>query len=452
MRILRFTGKKVYGFLSIDLNFNDDLSIVIGSNGSGKTTSVQLLQAILLPNFKDLFTIPFEQLHLYFNNNNIDYQISAFSQDNYIVIRANHIDEVLRLNTLPYSEISYLSLSVKEIEDINSTVLREYAEHPVIAFIRNTPSPVFIGLDRRNEEFENEKEDLALERRRYLNRVANDNLTRKSQFKGTLGKSLLETEFLIQDMYRRIRSIEDRLTLELQNEMLLTSFEYITFDDNFEFNTYREQRHLLSRRKEIEQVLSKIRHGDNSIFLKKLNTFFTKLASLLETVEDKEYGVSIEWLANYAQIGKLSKLVEIIDDYNSKIERRFNPINKFLEIINSYFKDSGKSIYVDKVGHLLIKRPLGKDAPIDALSSGERQIVILFANVMFNKYANSNSENILIIDEPELSLHIRWQERFVDTLLMASDKTQFILATHSPDIVGEYKNNCIKINSLNDVR
>jgi predicted ATP-binding protein involved in virulence len=43
-------------------------------------------------------------------------------------------------------------------------------------------------------------------------------------------------------------------------------------------------------------------------------------------------------------------------------------------------------------------------------------------------------------------LHIKWQEKFIDTLLTASDNTQFILATHSPDIVGEHKSKGVKIN------
>ena len=72
--------------------------------------------------------------------------------------------------------------------------------------------------------------------------------------------------------------------------------------------------------------------------------------------------------------------------------------------------------------------------------------MILFANVMFNKYSSESKENILFIDEPELSLHIRWQEKFIHTLLTASENTQFILASHSPDITGEYKSKGIKIN------
>ena len=64
MKILNFTARKVYGYIPINMRFNDDLSIIVGSNGTGKTTGIQLMQAILCPNFKDLVTIPFESVEL----------------------------------------------------------------------------------------------------------------------------------------------------------------------------------------------------------------------------------------------------------------------------------------------------------------------------------------------------------------------------------------------------
>jgi len=446
MRILNFKGIKVHDYLTIDLSFNQDLSIITGSNGCGKTTSILLLQAILCPNFKDLLSIPFDRLELSFVHQKIEYQMTVKNSESNLIIGVNSILEPLLIPKIKFDELEFLSARHKEIGDINEMVLKNAGVHPVLEFIKTLPSPIFIGLERRNEDVQNEKEDYNLERRRFYNKSRNEFSDYKRQFKGTLGAGLLETEFLIQDIYRRLRAIEDRLTSDLQNEILLTSFEYIPFNSNFDVNSFQEKRNLLSRRKVIEDALSKIGYGNNAQFSRKLSEFFTKLETLLDRINTRDKGIDIEWLTNQSQIDKLSKLVKIIDDYNSNVERGFKPINKFLNIINSYFKDSDKSIYVDKVGHLFIKRPNGKDVPIDALSSGERQIVILFANVMFNKYSTQSKENILIIDEPELSLHIRWQERFIDSLLTASDNTQFILASHSPDIVGDHKVKCVKIN------
>lgn len=52
---------------------------------------------------------------------------------------------------------------------------------------------------------------------------------------------------------------------------------------------------------------------------------------------------------------------------------------------------------------------------------------------------------VFIIDEPELSLHIRWQKIFVDKAMEAQKNNQLILATHSPEIVGEYREKCITV-------
>lgn len=49
----------------------------------------------------------------------------------------------------------------------------------------------------------------------------------------------------------------------------------------------------------------------------------------------------------------------------------------------------------------------------------------------------SKLSRVYVVDEPEVSLHITWQEQFVDALLKASPDTQFILATHSPSIIAK---------------
>lgn len=67
------------------------------------------------------------------------------------------------------------------------------------------------------------------------------------------------------------------------------------------------------------------------------------------------------------------------------------------------------------------------------LSSGEIQLIVIFAHLYFNP--ETEKANIFIIDEPELSLHVQWQAKFVDAVLGASSNTQFIMASHSPTII-----------------
>ena len=70
------------------------------------------------------------------------------------------------------------------------------------------------------------------------------------------------------------------------------------------------------------------------------------------------------------------------------------------------------------------------------MSSGEQQVLILFSYIAFN----SQDGKIFIIDEPELSLHIKWQEDFLEKLELITPKTtQLILATHSPILANKKK-------------
>jgi predicted ATP-dependent endonuclease of OLD family len=153
--------------------------------------------------------------------------------------------------------------------------------------------------------------------------------------------------------------------------------------------------------------------------------------------------INIEWILNKAQIDRVTDLIEIIDTHKSKMDKVFAPITMFLDSVNSFYKDTGKELTLDSVGQLGIKRPDGKTAPIEALSSGERQLLIIFAHLIFNEYGSRS--NIFIIDEPELSLHLIWQEQFVEKAIKVSPSTQLILATHSPEIVGEYKDHCVSV-------
>lgn len=146
---------------------------------------------------------------------------------------------------------------------------------------------------------------------------------------------------------------------------------------------------------------------------------------------------------NKVQIDRISSLVYVIDEYNEKIGKMYAPISKFLSTVNEFYKDSRKKIEINAVGQLVIIRPDNKKSSIDILSSGERQLLVIIANVMLNRYANTSG--VIVIDEPEISLHLKWQELFSETILSVSPNTQFILATHSPDIVGELTDKCKSI-------
>ena len=122
----------------------------------------------------------------------------------------------------------------------------------------------------------------------------------------------------------------------------------------------------------------------------------------------------------------------------------------FQDSVNSFFAETGKEIKIEESGDIkvYIKNALKENSIYD-LSSGEKQIVIMLAHLAL--YKQFDNAPIFIIDEPEVSLHIAWQEIFVDALMQAAPDMQFILATHAPAIISktERKGWCEDLSKMN---
>ena len=88
----------------------------------------------------------------------------------------------------------------------------------------------------------------------------------------------------------------------------------------------------------------------------------------------------------------------------------------------------------------------GDKFDINELSSGEKQ---LFLRTLAIKMLNPEN-SIILIDEPELSLHPKWQQRIVDVYRKIGKNNQIIIATHSPHILGSVKKENIMLLDKDD--
>ena len=78
------------------------------------------------------------------------------------------------------------------------------------------------------------------------------------------------------------------------------------------------------------------------------------------------------------------------------------------------------------------------------MSSGEKQLFILLAEVLLK-----NRQHVVsITDEPELSLHISWQQKILPALHKLNPACQIIIATHSPEIAGSYPDKIILMEDI----
>jgi len=101
------------------------------------------------------------------------------------------------------------------------------------------------------------------------------------------------------------------------------------------------------------------------------------------------------------------------------------------EIINTLFVNMEFTVDIES-GFLLKFR--GRDpVPPEALSSGEQNQLVMYYDLIFK----TDPGTLVLIDEPEISLHVVWQRQFLDTILgiIGINGSDFILATHSPQLI-----------------
>lgn len=127
-----------------------------------------------------------------------------------------------------------------------------------------------------------------------------------------------------------------------------------------------------------------------------------------------------------------------MEDINSLIRnqasKNIEKIHEMILLCNQYIKN-GKELHYSEIEGNILVRIKDNDLNLEVLSSGEKQLVSIFA------YLYLKDEKFLVIfDEPELSFSLFWQKKILIDISSISSCTGFIAVTHSPYIVdNEYK-------------
>ena len=107
-----------------------------------------------------------------------------------------------------------------------------------------------------------------------------------------------------------------------------------------------------------------------------------------------------------------------------------NEINSIFDILELDVKLKGFS--KDEKTMPIFENSAGEEFDINDLSSGEKQLFLRTLSIKMLEPKNS----IILIDEPELSLHPKWQQRIIEVYKKIGENNQIIIATHSPHILG----------------
>jgi predicted ATP-dependent endonuclease of OLD family len=158
-----------------------------------------------------------------------------------------------------------------------------------------------------------------------------------------------------------------------------------------------------------------------------------------KSTQDSYLDIRLEQLQSdygYYLSDLVKELTERINSNSSITKAELDQINErknlFISLVNECFSETGKTLSNDSTKLVFLKNNTIGIYPKE-LSSGEKQLLIILLTVLLER----GEEYILMLDEPEISMHISWQYKLIDMILRLNPEVQIILTTHSPMIFAD---------------
>ena len=158
-----------------------------------------------------------------------------------------------------------------------------------------------------------------------------------------------------------------------------------------------------------------------------------------KSIQDSYLDIRLEKLQSdygYYLSDLVKELTERINSNSSITKAELDKINErknlFISLVNECFAETGKTLSNDSTKLVFLKDNAIGIYPKE-LSSGEKQLLIILLTVLLER----GEEYILMLDEPEISMHISWQYKLIDMILQLNPNVQIVLTTHSPMIFSD---------------
>jgi predicted ATPase len=453
MNIQNFKVIGLHGKSHYDIQFENNSLILVAENGSGKTTMVNIFYYFLSRQWRKLNEYQFERITLTINN-----QDHSFDKKNFrdVLLRESRISKRFPSR---YSKIAEFIISNYNLKDIrrNPDLLERLA-------IQHDVSPGLIHdlvMTYRDEEHRIEKDNKVQQLEEFLNDAFKDTqivyLPTYRRIEKDLKNIFPHLEESMKDYeYNRKRKA---LFAEAPDYIELVEFGMDDVKDRIQRRCQSLKVHFYNNLSGkitgsyLEDILNKrYKYFDSnkiqnfndealSYLLKRLDDSIIssdgkrELKKFVEKVK-QQGAISDEDKINAYFVWKLFQIYE--EQQNAEVD-----INRFVKICNDYIKE-GKRLYYNndtfEVDIILedndfittdLVKPTDENTKIDYkdLSSGEKQIISLFSHLILNE-----KKYFIIIDEPELSLSVPWQERFLPDIINSEGCQGILAVTHSPFI------------------
>lgn len=140
----------------------------------------------------------------------------------------------------------------------------------------------------------------------------------------------------------------------------------------------------------------------------------------------------------------LRPYLESLEGRLQALQPIYELVDQFVSTINEFLQDKSLSFGLSQ--GFEIRNPRGVRLQPAQLSSGEQQLLLLFCYVLKAR----DQASIFMIDEPEISLNIKWQRRIIQALLdiTVGTQIQFVFASHSMELLAQHRSRVVALENL----
>lgn len=388
MKLIHLNINKLFGLLDYDIPLDrNEITMLTGPNGYGKTMILKIINSVLA-NELNIFC------KLKFSSIKIDYQGGSVSISQDIkkdVLVLNHLENNSGKTTIEKLKLEKIEPSMEEVFYIRwnggeaKPKQKPQSEKPlvskVLSAVTSKDDVSFICADRLQVKADDETViDLCARKLKDLMESAQDDSAALSQ--------RLDATFPI------------RLFDRLEQQKRFSS-------ENIQarLNGIQDKRRHYMRYGLIQ--------GENDLMPEKSTSLYSS----------NEYLGVLDLYIEDA-LGKLSP---------------FQMLNQKIDLFESILQEkilAFKKVMIDKENGFYFESLNGDFIDRNMLSSGEQNQVVLLFNLIFDLV----SQKVILIDEPEISLHVAWQQTFLDSLKKIQKINQYekvIIATHSPQVISK---------------
>lgn len=191
--------------------------------------------------------------------------------------------------------------------------------------------------------------------------------------------------------------------------------------------------------KEIKSIIEKL----DTVEKKTKQLAKYELSSKLSTQEFKNIFKGKSSPTKLFTLQILRPYIQSLESRLAAVEPIYSIIDKFISIINDFLSDKIISFRLSE--SFTIHNTRGTKLGPAQLSSGEQQLLLLFCYVLTAR----DQPSIFMIDEPEISLNIKWQRNLIQSLLdiTSGASIQFIFASHSMELLSQHRKRVVKLES-----